>query len=250
MSLIIGLAYQDQFVIAANDSKVTVQQHDENTLEKLNVPVREAGFQEEKIKRLTDKVLYCGSGILDTVKLIESELFKRVQPSDDLNKCAEILENLLQDLRNGNITFFRKSKKEAVKYLDTTYVTIELLGFTNDGISGLVRTNPIEKILNITMSPMNGTYPIFIDCPKPEEDLEFQQYLGLPINEQTLENFINRFIFIHAHLSHKHSVSVSSDCNFHILFKHEGEFKYWNKTIDTFNFYEELGLEPEEKKQC
>lgn len=240
MSLLIGLSYQDRFVIAANDSKVTVQSHDDN-LEKLDVPLEDAGFQEEKIKKLTDKVLFCGSGILDSVKLVEGELFQRVKPSDDLRKCEETLKEVIEELKSGDISIFNTSKKHAVQFLDTTYVTFELLGFTDEGVTGLVRSDP-ETILNKTLSPMNGTYPIFIDSPDTKEDVEFHQYLSLPREEQTLENFVNRFVFIHAHLSHKHSVSVSSDCNFHFLFKVDDEYKYAKKTVDTAQYYDELGL--------
>lgn len=242
MSLIIGMCYKDQFVMVSNDSKVTTQFHDEN-YNRINDEVKETGISAEKVFYLSKYVLLCVSGLVDACDLVRRELEKRVSPEDDLSVCSDIIEKLLSDLKGDAIDGLTKEERNFVKVLNTIHFNCDLVGFDKETrVTGLAKYSPVESTLTRTDAPIEKKgYPIFIDCPDPENDLAFQSYLDLPTNEQTFENFINAFLLIHAHLSHKH-IGISSDCNFHILMKDGEKLKYIKQTVETSDFYEQLGL--------
>lgn len=243
MSLIIGVSYRDQFVMASNDSMVTVQTHNTDTFEREEKDVSKVDRKSEKVKRLSNNVLLCVSGIEDICKLVEKELVKRIHANDDLYQCADVLEEVITKLNSKEVNLMNgllNREVLSIKFLNTKFFSCYMLGFNQNGNSGVVRYNPLEMKVERMESPLNGGYPVIINGPS-EDDIQFQKYLDLPDEYQDIQTFIGQFVFIHANLSHIHSQSVSTDCKFHILYK-GSRMKYLQQTVETSDFYEKFGL--------
>lgn len=248
MSLVIGMSYRDEFVIVANDSKVTIQMYDLKTSEPSFNEIIETDLTSEKVHLITSKVLLSTTGDMATADLIGKELYKRVNSENDLEECADILQTLIRDLKEGLVKDLSKEETDAVWFLKSiSGFTCNLFGFFHNGISGSVDFQISDSDVTFEMleSSMVKGYPIIIQSPDPERDREnFNKYLSLPYEEQTLDNFVNRFVTIHAHLSSIHK-GVSTDCKFHILYKDGNDgnkIKYHKQTVETEDFYNELGL--------
>jgi hypothetical protein len=241
MSLVIGLAYRNQFVIVSNDSKVTLQAYNPDTLEPTD-HIEDTEFVSEKVHPLTDKVLFSTTGHMFLGDLIQRELCKRVKPGNDLKECAEILQGLILDLRSGNVENLSEEEEGFLQFLGTA-ICINLFGFNHNGITGLVDYNPIDYKVEIIESSLDKKgYPAIIQSPNPEKDRQnMYPYLTLTTEEQTFNNFENSFLIAHTYLSSVHK-GISTDCNFHVLFNSGKTIKYYKKTVETLDFYEQLGL--------
>lgn len=248
MSLIIGMSYKDEFVIVANDSKVIKQMYDPENQEPIFYEIIETDLTSEKVHHVTNKVLITTTGPMTAGEVVVKELYKRVNPENDLLECADILQTLVCDLREGSVEDLSAKEANCAKGLvNTRGFTCNLFGFFHNGISGSVDFNITDSDIryDVIESPMVKGYPVIIQSPEPEADRKnFYGYFSLPSEEQTVDNFVGRIVTIHANLSSIHK-AVSSDCNFHVLYKDGNDgnkIKYHKQTIETSAFYDELGL--------
>lgn len=243
MSLVIGLSYRDQFVIVSNDSKVTLQGFDPETLESIPDQIFETGLTSEKVHRITDKVLMSATGRSVLTDLVEKLLMQRVKSENDLAECTEILGNLLIDLRDGLVEDLSDIETDSLIFLGKNGC-FNLFGFNHNGVTGLADFNQNTFSMDFIESPteIGKGYPVIIQSPNPEKDRQnFYQYLKLPAKKQTIDNFASRFVMVHAYLSSIHK-GVSTDCNFHILFKDGESIKYQHQCVESEDFYDALGL--------
>jgi hypothetical protein len=243
MSLVIGLAYKDQYVIVSNDSKVTIQWYDAETLEPTDeIEIQDTDLTHEKVFPLTNKVLLSTTGYMYLGDLVKKEMDKRVRPENDLTECAEILKSLILELKAGELTDLSEDEKSYLRFLDTD-ICINLFGFNHSGTTGFADFNPVEFTVNTIESPLDKKgYPVIIQSSDPVEDRKnMYPYLTLPSEQQTFNNFENSFLIVHAYLSSIHK-NVSTDCNFHVLFNNGESINYYKKTVETLDFYELLGL--------
>jgi hypothetical protein len=236
MTLIIGVSYRDQFVIASNDSKITSSLYDPKTFEKLSNEVHQTDMKSEKVQLLTDSVLICDSGIVATCDVVQKVLSKRIESHYTLNQCANILHHVILDLKNEAVTGLNEREQLSVPFLKTKYYSCYLIGFTDNGRTGIARYNPFESKVEQTESPMSGGYPVFLNSPS-EEDLKYQAYLNVPEEERNFEGFVNRFLWIHANLCGIHKEQISQDCNFTFLINNQGEKpKHVKRSFNTVEF--------------
>lgn len=236
MSLIIGVSYRDQFVIASNDSMVTREHFHSETLEPSGKP-EPTDIKKEKVFKLTDKVLLCVSGAEDPCDLIRTEMFKRVDASTPLGECANALESTIADLKAK--TDLNDYDKLTVRFIDSTSFTCYMVGFLENGLTGVVTYSPYSLSVETMECPPSGPYPVFISSPE-ESDLQYQQYLNLPEEERNIESFLSNMMWIHSELAKKHSNMISTDCNIHALVKTDGaQTQYFKTKVETKGFRED-----------
>lgn len=239
------MSYRDEFILVSNDSKVTMQMYNAKTLEPSFDKITETNLTREKVYLVTNKVLLSATGYMDAGKVVEKELYKRVSPDNDLAECADILQNLIFELKAGLIHDLSEKETNSIRFLkgDSGF-TCNLFGFFHDGMTGIVDYNITESDIgfDISKSSMVKGYPAIIQSPEPEKDRgNFNKYLSLPKEEQKLDNFVNQFVTIHAHLSSIYK-GVSTDCNFHVLHNDGNTINYYKHTVETEEFYDDLGL--------
>ncbi|MDQ0257938.1 hypothetical protein J2S74_005401 [Evansella vedderi] len=244
MSLVIGIAFKD-FVIVSNDSKVTIQHYYADTLEKdKSKPIIETNLKSEKVTRITDKVFLAVTGFQNVTELIKQELVQRVNKDNDLQECSKIAEQVITEIKGRELEGLDIPEQDAIRMIREGF-SAYLFGFTHSGNAGLkdICYGGYAESRDITKA-----YPTVINGPDPEYDFKFREVLSLRKDERFFQNFINRILVVHAYLSHKHHTSVSTDCNFHILYKDGDLIKYSKQTIDSANYYEQFGLKTLQKE--
>lgn len=241
MSLVLGVAYKD-FVIVSNDSRVTKQLMDPVTLE-LYGDMVVTDLKHEKIDRITDKVFLTTTGWSSCGDLFKTELYKRVNKSNDLKECSAIAGKLFSELKAGIVKGLSDQEQKAARLLESRNFATYMLGFNHSGTTGL--KDIVFGSYTETSLGENKGYPALINGPEHEYDFQFKKVLSLPKNERTIDSFMKRLAVVHANLSHYHKIQVSPDCNFHILQKEGNSIGYIKKTVDTLPFYEQLGLKVE-----
>lgn len=242
MSLAIGVCCKDQLVIASSDSKVSSW-----PLDKPGYPVdliEETDMKAEKVQKITDKVLLCATGFNVLIDLFKRELLERVKPEFDLAESVECFNQLLADLQAGEVKGLTERELNLLSLEETLHCC--LMGFLPNGVTGVANYNHPDEKVEVFESPMEERqgYPLFIMAPDPDNDLRFLQVLSLPDEEQTFSNFRDRFLVTHAFLSNDHKKVISTDCNFHVLYKDavDGEIKHEYFSQDTAELYEAFGL--------
>lgn len=238
MSLMIAVAYKD-FIIGASDSRTVWNYYDPVTLEKSSY-IEESNIKCEKVDKLTDFVLLSTLGHNSMGELFKKELYKRTSRGFDLKTCYQVSGELISDLRKGDLELTDK-ERDSVRYMDTEYFAAYMIGFNHNGITGMADLTGESRTV-LETSEDNSEWPVIVMSPDAVTDLPFSRYLYPPINERSIESFLERIFFIHAHLSHKHSQQVSPDCNFHIIRKRNGMMHYLKDKYDTSILYKKLGL--------
>lgn len=241
MTLIMGMSFKDEFVMVASDSMVVKVPYGPlpKDFSMNDAPI--ADFSSEKVTQLTDKVLVASSGSKLGEELLENELIKRVNWDNDLGECADIMRQILLDAEEGLLGEYKAAAVENVLKGDSNCA---LYGFYHNGQTGAACSegeNHERRYVDVE-SPMDGRYPALIVSPDSYEDRDdFFNYIKLPIEQQKVENFVELFTDLHAYFSFQHQ-AVSSDCNFHFLRNDGGTIKYYSKTVETADRYQELGL--------
>src|SRR5690625_4064316 len=140
MTLIIGLAYKDNFVIASSDSRVTSQEHDAINFEKFGDPKKKEE-KKLKVRYLTDTVLFAHGGISETAQVVERELLKRLNSHDSLNQCSITLKDVTEELWRKKKTYAEvgENYKDALSlnFIGTKYFGCYLIGFFDNGRTGI-----------------------------------------------------------------------------------------------------------------
>ncbi|MFC4409428.1 hypothetical protein ACFOZY_03140 [Chungangia koreensis] len=242
MSLVIGMAYRDEFVLVSNDSKVTYQYYEPETFEPIQDSIQETGLKHEKVFRLTNKVLISTTGYLLAGDLIKKEMAKRIYPESDLEDCANRLQILIYELKNGLVKGLTEEEQDIIRFIKGRAFTCNLFGFFQNGLTGMVDYNQLTWNVDIIAASLGEGYPLILQSPDPENDrANYYKVLSLAKEEQTVENFMSRLATVHAYLSSIHK-GVSSDCSFHLLYRDGNEIRYITPTVETKDFYEQLGL--------
>ena len=232
MTLIIGVAYRDLYVMISSDSKISKQTHSVFDFEKTQSDVEGIEGKAEKVSLLTNYVLCSQSGVVDIGEVVERELRARVKPYYRLNQCAKVLKEIISDLKNDKVPGLTARERLSVKFLETKHYSCYLIGFNSNGRTGMCYHNPHEKTVESLEAPLNGPYPTLVNSPH-EDDAEFESFLLLPKDEQNIQNFATRFAYIQAHLLRKHPESISADCNFDMLIKRaDGKIVHHKQTFD------------------
>ncbi|WP_172373543.1 hypothetical protein [Sporosarcina jiandibaonis] len=241
MTLILGVTYND-FILVSSDSKVVERYYDGETFEAESDTIREADFKSEKVIRIADKVLLSTSGWYFIGNLLEKKLRELVNKNNDLIECANIIKDLISNLKEGKVTGLSEEDELAIKLMNSKNFSGYLFGFTHSGVTGLVDVRT-ENFIEMPSDERKG-YPSVINGPEPEHDFQYRKAFFLPVGERTIENFVERMVFVHAHLSKKHHELVSTDCNFDLLQRNGDHFEHKKFIIDTIDIYERLGLKP------
>lgn len=248
MTLITGMAFKDQFVLLATDSKVIIEYHDEN-FDKVAGIVEETDIKHDKVVKLSNYVLMATSGIVETGKALKQQLSHRIRPEHTLEKCAETLQNAVDYLWSK-----RKEWKEggdsdreslSLNFLGTINFGCVMFGFMNNGKTGMVRLNPGTLIVEVIESPMDGGFPCIIISPSLDDNENYLKWLDLRTEDHNFNNFLTQIAAIHGKLSWKHPVSVSPDSNVFVLFRNQtGHIEEAKQIIDTSLFHQAFRENP------
>ncbi len=238
MTLIMGMAYKDQFVIMSSDTKVTLQKYNSLTFERAELPPVEIGENEGKIHRLSNSTLIATSGIQKTGSIVEEEMMKRVKPGYSLEKCMEVLQEVISMLLKRSKVYAEVGEKDidalSLNFIGTEDFGCVLFGFLSNGTSGYAYLDHTDLIVKIVESPMSEGFGCSIISPDPGDQNNYGNWLLIRKEERSLSNYIQQFKFIHGKLSLTHKTSVSSDCNLHVLVKDsEGNFQHATNVIET-----------------
>jgi len=239
MTLIMGMAYKDQFVIMSSDTKVTLQKYDALTFERAEHPPVEIGENEGKIHRLSNSTLIATSGIQKTGSIVEEEVMKRVKPGYSLEQCMEVLQEVVSILVKKSKVYAEVGEKDmnalSLNFIGTEDFGCVLFGFLSNGTSGYAYLDHTDLIVKIVESPMSEGFGCCIISPDTSDQNNYGNWLFIrKEEEQNLNNYIQQFKFIHGKLSLTHNTSVSSDCNLHVLMKDsEGKFQHVTEIVET-----------------
>ncbi|WP_410976425.1 Ntn hydrolase family protein [Bacillus pacificus] len=239
MTLIMGMAYKDQFVIMSSDTKVTLQKHDALTFERAELLPVEIGENEGKIHRLSNSTLIATSGIQKTGNIVEDEMMKRVKPEYSLEQCAGVLQEVITMLCEKRKTYVEVGTEDmdalSLNFIGNENFGCVLFGFLSNGTSGHAYLDHTDLIVKIIESPMSEGFGCCIISPDPGDQNKYGNWLLIRKEEErSLSNYIQQFKFIHGKLSLTHKTSVSSDCNLHVLVKDsEGNYQHATNVIET-----------------
>lgn len=250
MSLFMGIAYGDEFVLASSDSMVAyVGPDDDGNIDQSLVI--EADFRSEKVFPISDKVFLCTTGDHFALEYFQKLLKKRINPEDDLEICVKKTKQLIADIKHD----IEKETPEKIEKISpfqwyflpnipTLKCQINLFGFSDDGKAGAAYYNPESDEMEISKGlSRKGGFIAKIAGPH-SECKDYLELLNLPKESRILENFINQFLIIHSIISSKYK-NVSSDCNLHALYKVGDKIEYEKVTIDTAGLYERILLQEE-----
>lgn len=223
----------------------------------------------DKTHKLCDNVILIATGNNALTETILVESKKRVSKESTLNEVRMMMFNIMTDIKEGKVEYLNEILSNLEKeipylehnpdlvadYWDTVSSRIDdprglsayLVGFSDDGTSGLVDVRS-NKLMNCESS--NGGYPVVIagDVVDSRNQEVYQQVLGFPKEQRTMNEFMSRMLIVHSHISKsRNHVNVSKECKFKILSinRKNQKVEYHTHEIDSFNFYQPLGINGE-----
>lgn len=251
MTLIMGMSYKDEFIMISADTKVTQQEHDSETFEKIEHDPIDVGHSAKKVHPITKNTFLATGGIVKTGEIIREEFTKRLKPEHTLEKCADILQEVIDELWKKRKSFEEVGDDDlaalSLNFLGTKYFSCYMLGFFENGKTGMAYILPGSVKVEIIESPMDYGYPNFIISPNEDDNENYKNWISIrKEEEQTLNNFMTQFYLTHGKLSLKHRVNVSSDFNVFGLFKDPaGNIQYFNNVLDSSDLYPMFEKHPE-----
>ncbi|MBD7985326.1 hypothetical protein H9649_12070 [Sporosarcina sp. Sa2YVA2] len=249
---------QNDYIIACADSAVAYFPDDGE---------KEATqFRSDKIFKLSDKVFFIATGKSILVSILKVELREVLSSNADLIMCMAVAERVLKDLKKGIVRNPEKIIRDLSDKLEMDFhyerdiepalslfqkddyvdMAAYLIGFTDAGRSGMVDIRS-SSFVKTPEDSLKG-FPLIILGPDDEfnDDADqfskYQKILIPPIEQRTFDNFMSRMVYVHAQISADNPINVSTDANFQILTKHNGEIMWQETKIDTLQFYKEWGL--------
>lgn len=252
MTLILSMAYKDQFVFITSDSRVVKQKYNLSDFEKVGDPVK-VDLSTKKVTKLTDFVLFSSGGNGMVGDVIEEELKQRVNPDCDLAECTAILTDIIEEFRKKkgkrNFQGLFDMPSLSLNFLDVQdYFGISMVGFYKNGRTGMTSFGSGEGNVPQEIIAQEEGYPVEMFAPTKDYQEMNQQMFSLPPEQRTLNNFLNTAVLVHAAISYVQSNAVSPDCNIYILVKNpEKEIpEYISEIVDTEPMYERFPETPEE----
>lgn len=251
MSLALAVV-QKNFILASCDSAVTVFDEEDRSI------MTPTDFKSKKVHRISDKVLLLATGMTALTEIIQVEMEERVKSHDDLHECRKIAKDIFNNMKAGKIANLEKIEsnlsvqlnlhrdleeeiREALTFIEENPVHFSayLVGYNDDWTSGLVDIKE-DAYIQIPEDEEKG-YPVVIAGPDPNfsagpKRSKYQMALSVPIDERTIERFIDAMVYVHTGITTENQINVSPDCNFHLLFRTEDSIEHTEFAIDTSLF--------------
>jgi hypothetical protein len=252
MTLILSMAYKDEFVFITSDSRVVKQTYGVVDFERIGKP-KKVDISCEKATKLTDFVILSSGGNSMVGDLIEAEMKARAKPNSDLTECTVILKEIIEEFRKKkgkrNIKGLLDKPSLSLNFLDVDdYFGCCMVGFYKNGGTGMVTFGSGEgNVPQEIVSPEEG-YPAFIFAPTKDYQEMNRQMFSLDHDKRTLNNFLNAAVIVHGSISYVQSDAVSPDCNMYILLKNPDKSvpDYISQAIDTEVIHKQFHDSPEE----
>lgn len=238
MTLVLATSFCPGLAIMTTDSREVMARYYYDETVKDYVPDETEYFEKvegEALKALflSDYVMIGVGGIADTCRFILKRMEKMIKKGDDLIACQKKLNNLIQEAR---------SKTKAIPHLahlnKEENVMIVLNGFCKDGSPGFVsfvsgpgakaefqETEFFQTAWRM-VAPMKEYYSL------GSELTDFEELNG--------PQALNQALALHAKISAKDPLKVSSDCHYFIITRDEfsGEVKHTKGTFDTAQWHD------------
>ncbi|MFS0766177.1 hypothetical protein [Peribacillus phoenicis] len=239
MTLITGVRF-DNYVIVSCDSSYQLVYYDMETGEEIDTHFSKLDETKSKVKKLTNKVLYGMGGTEQGHELILDRVADKLQPNDDINKCRQVIWEVVQELTESDYYF--KS------ILEQDSIGGNLVGFNRDGTSS-------QYVMMIGKETPNS----FENLPDNFSMLNpygFKEYisghvfgLGNPHGKMDFKTISKTVQLVHGTLSYVNPNYVSSDCTLYIIKKRKkkGEYQYQfeKTTVDTSYYQTQLPSQKE-----
>jgi hypothetical protein len=173
---------------------------------------------ENKVMRLTDKVIFAGGGANRLVDRVKEELAKRVDKSDDLSACHAKLTEIISHIVNEGKEFDRLLNDQ------DSFAQIFLTGFNNDGSSGHsvymmesgalpeYKVYPQYAVDGLAVAPTDDHMQVVADY--------MRQFNPQP--ESLINDTVGMMAGIQQTLFRTNSEEVSELCNYIVLFRDPG----------------------------
>jgi len=244
MTLIMSVAYKDEFAFITSDSRVIKQSYRLSDFKRTDKKAEKAEISCEKAIKLTDFVLFSSGGNAMLGELIEDEMKKRITSDSDLSECTSILRNIIQEFRErkgkNNQKGLLNKPSLSLNFLDVPeYFGCCMTGFYKNGGTGMTTFGSGKDTVPEENFSSNESYPIFLFAPTNDYQEMGRGYFILPTDKQTINDFLDTAVILHATISYVQSNAVSPDCNAYILLKKPNKIKpeFVSRVIDTEPFH-------------
>lgn len=235
MTLIQTAGVGGNFTIVTADTRMVKSTYRKSEGKLRMVPGTTRAMEEkvEKAGFLTDYVVFGAGGKVDVYYHIRDELHNRVKPSDDLENCKAILEDIIEEIESeeaGDLKDFFHSKGG---------ISIQLSGFYKNGDSGLVNYNSMQPIEELRSSAQESQ--ILVAQGSPNTDLGkggmnlLTKYI--PGQPETVDGYLQGLFIMQSVISLLYEEEVSSDINFYIIFNVMGTLYKKEGKWDTAAIY-------------
>lgn len=246
MTLILSMAFKDEFVFITSDSRVIKQRYGLSDFERIGNSEK-TDITCEKAIKLTDFVLFSSGGNSMVGDIVEAELKARVKQDYDLAECTRILEDIIQEFRKKkgqrNIWGLLDKSSLSLNFLDVQDLFgICMVGFYKNGRTGMTTFGSGEGTIPQEIITPDEAYPTFMFAPTKDYQEMNRQMFGLPIEQRSLNNFLNTAAIVHACVSYVQTDAVSPDCNMYVLLKSRDKTvpEYITEIVDTKVFYQQF----------
>lgn len=252
MTLILSMAYKDEFVFITSDSRVIKRRYSLAGFERIGEPEK-ADFSCEKAVKLSDYVLFSTGGNTTLGDLVKEQMQERIKPDADLSECTKVLNDIIEEFRGKKGERSTRGLYDkpslSLNFLDTPdYFGCCMVGFYKNGGTGMTTFGSGEnKVPSEIVSPDEG-YPTFMFAPTKDYQEMNRQMFNLPAEAQSLNNFLSVASIVHSSVSYVQSEAVSPDCTFYILYKHPEKqtTEFVTQVIDTSVYYQQFPKDPTE----
>src|SRR5690625_4028708 len=162
MTLIQTAGIGGEFTIVTADTRLVKTTYSDADGELKQVPgtTRVMSDKIEKAGFLTNYVVFGAGGKYDLFQYVKDEIYKRVKPTDDLEKCKMILEEITNEIEDEELKTYLESKGG---------LGVQLSGFYENGDTGLINYNSNLPMQELRSSKNDSK--ILVAMASPNTDL-------------------------------------------------------------------------------
>lgn len=190
-----------------------------------------------KVNYLTNFVMVGRAGMVDLTEYIIKKLFQKVSPMDDLTKCKNALNEVIQEIKSD------KDNELHYWLISPGGGSIILNGFYENGGIGQVIYNEKEggfKELNV---PLDEPDMWFTGCLPPTNELGKRNILQDHINQNgklDIESVLKSACTVHGFIAYFHDISVSTDLHYCCLIKNDNIIVPMSGKYDSVELFPEI----------
>lgn len=230
MTLIQTAGIGGEFTIVTADTRLVKTTYSDADGELKQVPgtTRVMSDKIEKAGFLTNYVVFGAGGKYDLFQYVKDEIYKRVEPTDDLEKCKMILEEITNEIEDEELKTYLESKGG---------LGVQLSGFYENGDTGLINYNSNLPMQELRSSKNDSK--ILVAMASPNTDLGNMNLLSKYIQgiSETVNDYLKVLFAMQSVVSLLYDKEVSSDINYYIIYNDNGMIYQKEGNWDTAYLY-------------